>query len=390
MVPPVTCTVLICTHNRCGVLPRALEAVGKLEAPLRGAAELIVVDNASTDDTAEVVRRFAAKASLKVRYVHEPRKGHSVALNAGVAAARGDVIAFTDDDACPRPDWLRQIQTALSTHEADWVIGKVVPEWDGPPPRWFSPRFNPHFALLDYGAQPFMVATRDHHFFGVNHACRRSALARVGMYREDRGLVGELSGQGNDIDLFERALTMGLRLVYWPAALVRHIIARPRQTKKYWRDRVLAITGLLYDQLTADPPAVPWLLGLPRYYHRVALEELSLYLKALLAWDGSKAFYHEVNLLRSLGLLYQAGRHGFRTGGGTREPHRDVARAHFLEASANQGAGTHASQQGTLEALGKPAESHAAGGEAFSSPSMLGTAGPAEASRRCGPTPVSR
>jgi glycosyltransferase involved in cell wall biosynthesis len=304
-------SVVICTHNRASTLRRCLATTSTLLPPQGGPWELIVVDNASTDNTREVVEELATRADIPVRYVYEPRLGHSVALNTGIRACRGEVIAFTDDDALPVPDWLRYIEAALATYEADWVFGKVVPEWDGLPPRWFSPRFNPHFALLDYGPEPF-VATRQHPFFGVNHACRSSALARIGTYREDLGLVGALSGEGNEIDLFRRALAAGLQVVYEPAALVRHVIAPERQTKKYWRHRNWAIAGHLYQQLLADPPAVPWLLGLPRYSYRFALGDLGSYLKGLLTLDRSKAFYHEMYVLRFLGMLYQAGRHGFR------------------------------------------------------------------------------
>jgi glycosyltransferase involved in cell wall biosynthesis len=307
-------SVVICTYNRALTLRRGLVAVEALLPPRGGSWELIVVDNASTDDTRAVVEGLAARAAFPVRYLHEPRLGHSVALNAGVRASRGEVIAFTDDDALPVPDWLRQIEAALAAYEADWVFGKVVPEWNGAPPRWFSPRFDPHFALLDYGPEPFVVTTVKQPFFGVNHACRSSALARIGTYREDLGLVGDLSGEGNEIDLFQRALATGLRVAYQPAALVRHMIAPDRRTKRYWRRRNLAMSGPLYQQLLADPPAVPWLLGLPRYFFRFALGDLGSYLKGLLTLDGSKAFYHEIYVLRFLGMLYQAGRRGFRKG----------------------------------------------------------------------------
>ncbi|HBI44764.1 MAG TPA: hypothetical protein DDY78_18210 [Planctomycetales bacterium] len=316
-------SVIICTHNRGDVLPRALEAIGRLETPDGAVIELLVVDNASTDGTADVVRTFAEKAPSEVRYIREPQLGHSFALNAGIAAARGDVIAFTDDDALPKPDWLRRIDAVLNGGGAHWAFGKVVPVWPSQQPAWFSQELNRYFALLDYGPVPFVVTDRKHTFFGVNHACRRDALEALGGYRTDRGIYGGQGmglGVGNDVDLFERALDAGMKVVYDPAIEVGHIIPATRASKAYNRRTVWINTRNFYQHLRNNPPAVPWLLGLPRYYYRLALGRVFSYLKNILLRNHRAAFAHELELIRFAGLLRESWRFGPVRGGGGAPP----------------------------------------------------------------------
>jgi glycosyltransferase involved in cell wall biosynthesis len=299
-------TVLICTYNRGAILPRALEAVAHQQHLLDRTAELVVVDNASTDCTPQVVQEFAGKMPFAVRYIREPRLGHSIALNTGIDAARGEIVAFTDDDALPKPDWLQRIGDVLEDRQAHWVFGKVVPVWTGQQPDWFSPQLNHYFALLDYGPEPFVVTDPQHTFFGVNHACRRAALKELGGYRTDRGIYGNQGiglGVGNDVDLFERALSKGMKVVYDPTIEVGHIIPASRATKAYNRRTVWVNTRNFYQYLRNNPPPVPWLLGLPRYYYRFALETLFRYLRYSFLRNSSVAFAQELELIRFAGLL---------------------------------------------------------------------------------------
>jgi glycosyltransferase involved in cell wall biosynthesis len=308
-------SVLICTHNRCSVLPRALEALARLDVPTGWDWELVVADNASSDATARVVEIFARRAPMSVRCVHEPRLGHSYALNSGVAACRGEFIAFTDDDALPKTDWLRRIDAVLDGLQAHWAFGKAVPVWPAHQPPWFSQQLNRYFALLDYGPDPFVVADREHTFYGVNHACRRDALESLGGYRTDRGIFGDQGmglAVGNDVDLFERALAAGMKVVYDPAIEVGHIIPEARATKAYNRRIVWINTRNFYRFLRNNPPPVPWLLGLPRYYYRMALGRLVGYLKNVALCNRSAAFAHELELIRFAGLFREAWRAGLR------------------------------------------------------------------------------
>jgi hypothetical protein len=184
------------------------------------------------------------------------------------------------------------------------VFGPVFPLWEDRVPAWYDSRNNHLFALLDYGTAPFVVTDRDRPFFGVNHACRRAALDHLGGYREDRGLLPSgVSGVGNDIDLFERALAAGLRVVYHPGVAVRHLVPASRGRKNFHRRRTWRSCRYHYAYLRETMTAVPWLFSLPRYLYRLAANDLRGYTTSLCRGDWPGAFYHELRLIRFAGLF---------------------------------------------------------------------------------------
>jgi glycosyltransferase involved in cell wall biosynthesis len=101
-------SLIISTRNRAERLSGILASLAALEDP-PGGWELILVDNASTDATPTVLEQFARQAAFPVRVVRASIPGVSRGRNAGLAHARGDIIAFTDDDCHPRPDYLRAV-----------------------------------------------------------------------------------------------------------------------------------------------------------------------------------------------------------------------------------------------------------------------------------------
>ena len=115
-VDNIACSVIICTHNRASSLVRTLQAV--LEQDFQASdMEVIVVDNASTDDTKETVQSISQNALFPVKYLFEPTLGLSHARNAGLRQALGKIVVFTDDDALPRTQWIRNLTKAYDDPE---------------------------------------------------------------------------------------------------------------------------------------------------------------------------------------------------------------------------------------------------------------------------------
>src|SRR5262245_27749696 len=117
-------SVIVCTFNRATRLALALRALARVSVPDGLAWELIIVDNNSTDETARIVREFAALSGLRVRYLFETRQGLSFARNTGIASAEGRIIALTDDDVLVEPNWIASIHQAFAEHEVACVGGK--------------------------------------------------------------------------------------------------------------------------------------------------------------------------------------------------------------------------------------------------------------------------
>src|SRR5271155_3053548 len=92
-------SVIVCTRNRSHTITACLDSIAaalSVAAPIK--AEIVVVDNASTDDTSDIVKAWATACAFPVRLLFEPNKGLAVARNCGVSGSQGDLLAFTDDD----------------------------------------------------------------------------------------------------------------------------------------------------------------------------------------------------------------------------------------------------------------------------------------------------
>jgi len=118
-------SIAICTYNHHESLRLTLDAVGRARVPRGLRCELIVIDNASTDGTAELVKTYRLDNDIPIVYLYEPRQGQCFARNAGLAAARGRFILFTDDDVRPPADWVEGMCAPLLAGRAEAVAGGV-------------------------------------------------------------------------------------------------------------------------------------------------------------------------------------------------------------------------------------------------------------------------
>ncbi len=107
-------TVILCTYNRAETLSKALQSVAFSELPKSLEWEVLVVDNNSRDQTHDVVEGFCRQYPGRFRYLFEPQQGKSHALNSGIREARGDVLAFMDDDVTVEPAWWQNASSGAS------------------------------------------------------------------------------------------------------------------------------------------------------------------------------------------------------------------------------------------------------------------------------------
>jgi glycosyltransferase involved in cell wall biosynthesis len=293
-------TVAICTWNRAALLDRVLAHLRSVRIPPGWDWELLVVNNNSSDDTDAVIARHTG--ALPIRRAFEPEPGISLARIRAVREARGEVIAWTDDDAFPNPDWIEKTLDAMRRFDAELVFGRVDPEWETAQPDWFTPKFRGMFALLDLGGEPRLVTEPHIVGFNVNMAFRKTLIEKIGTYRSDIG-SGRMAG-GDDIDLFRRAHLHDIRIAYQPEAVVRHYIPASRCTKSFYRSYTWGGSPNHLKLLRDESRQVPRLLGLPRYFLRQQLGYVPGIFRAWLRADSGEAFYCELKLIRLAGLYW--------------------------------------------------------------------------------------
>jgi glucosyl-dolichyl phosphate glucuronosyltransferase len=230
-------SVVIATRDRAALLGITLDRLRHQSyAP---GDEVIVVDNASRDTTAAVVRQAADDFPVPLHYLLEVTPGKSAAVNAGVARAHGDVLALTDDDVQPADDWIVQIRDLFERRELALVGGRVDPWWEAPCPWWlvecepeavYPVMFSP-LALLHYG-EPQPLGERA--AIGANMAVRRSVFDQLGGFAPNLGRHQGTLLCGEDHDFCERVAAAGFRSEYRPELRVRHWVPARRLRLRYY------------------------------------------------------------------------------------------------------------------------------------------------------------
>jgi len=303
-------SVIVCTYNRSESLRKTLGSLAQLCTP--GAPwELIVVDNNSTDDTAEVAKILAAALNLNLRYVFEVNQGLSHARNAGIRAARGDIIAFTDDDATVDARWLCELQKAFDQFDCVGVAGKIVPVWTSQKPSWLE-LDGPQTLMkgvvcsFDLGEEPreLNISTAPFGAIGANMSFRKVAFERYGFFRSDLGRKGKTLMGGEDTEFCTRLLRAGDRLVYAPKAVVYHPVAEERLKKRYFQSWYFNY-GRYMTRVDGFAENAVLYFGVPRYLFRSLLTDFS---KWLFIFDSQRRFRHKLQLCLSLGEISEAHR----------------------------------------------------------------------------------
>ncbi|HET8629183.1 MAG TPA: glycosyltransferase family 2 protein [Thermomicrobiales bacterium] len=201
----------------------ALEAAVAATREQRGrAAEVVVVVDHNRDLYERARRRWPDLAVVE----NAEAPGLSGARNSGVAAARGDILAFLDDDAVPAPDWLDRLLAGYREPAVVGVGGAIEPAWACRRPRWFPSEFDWVVGCTYRGLPEHATPVRN--LIGANMSYRREAFAVLGGFR---------LGYGCDETEFCIRLAQrlpGRVLLYQPAALIRHQVPAARATWRYF------------------------------------------------------------------------------------------------------------------------------------------------------------
>ncbi len=207
-------SVIVCSYNGAKTIGECCRALQQLRYPHY---EVIVVDDGSTDDTAAIAAQYG------YRVIRTPNQGLSSARNTGLAAATGEIVAYTDDDTVPQPYWLHYLASTFLTSEYMAVGGPNLPPAD-------DSFIAQCVASAPGGPVHVLITDRDaEHIPGCNMAFRRAALVEVG------GFDPTFCIAGDDVDVCWRMLDRGWLIGFNPAALVWH--HRRSSVKSYWRQQ---------------------------------------------------------------------------------------------------------------------------------------------------------
>lgn len=246
-------TTALCTYNRAGLLRRALESVEKQTLPDR-TLEILIVDNGSTDHTREIVAA-AQLANPAIRYVVEPQPGIAHARNRALHEARGEYLAFIDDDAWADPKWLENLLAPLQllSPAPACVVGPVSLVWDGQRPEWFPARFESLLCRYDMGDAPRFLDAGGY-LLTTNSLFHCETLLQLGGMRTDLGHRRKALIGGEDNDIFNRLVANGARVYYQPTARVYHPVPKERQTRRFLLRRLFwdGASQPLFEATTAN------------------------------------------------------------------------------------------------------------------------------------------
>ena len=218
---------LICTYNRASYLRDNLAAL--TVAAAGHDAEIIVVDNNSTDSTAQVCVEFPA-----VKYFLETVQGLSAARNRAIRESAGEVLVFLDDDAFIRSDYVVRLEEYLAGFPEVMAFGgRIDPLFEsGEGPKWLGRWSRSWLSALDMGNH-VRVFKSGKYPIGANMGVRRDIIKRVGLFDTALGRSGGNMIGGEEKDFFERVSAVGVEIFYFPELVVSHVIPPERTTRDY-------------------------------------------------------------------------------------------------------------------------------------------------------------
>jgi glycosyltransferase involved in cell wall biosynthesis len=295
-------TVVLGTYNRAASLQTTLETFTSLRIPSGLSWELIVVDNNSTDNTRAVVERAARDAKFCIRYIFERTQGRSAALNTGIAAAQGEIVAFTDDDVLLHIEWISALKQAFDKFDCAAIAGRIVPVWNHPKPQWLEMEGQQAVVNFELGEEYKEIGFAP---MGANSAFRKEVFSRHGVFRLDLGVSGsEHTITCDDTEFGDRLIRAGEKVVYSPDAIIFHPVDPKRTTKKYFLNWYY-YNGRSLTRTAGLPSDGVFYFGVPRWLYRELLSNASKLFRSL---DERRRFHHRLRTYRSVGNIVESRR----------------------------------------------------------------------------------
>ena len=227
MIPQIS--VAVCTYNRADVLPKCLESLADQSASSE-LFEVLIIDNNSTDDTKRIALDFC-KNHNNFKYIFEEKQGLSHARNRAIEEAKGEYLAYIDDDAITDKEWLKKIGSVIQNNKNIVAFGgPIYPWYNKEKPKWFKDEFATH----SYGKQHFQLTEQNCPFglSGSNMIFKKEILNKYNGFSAEYGMNGDKIAFGEESFLFNKMLKNDENIQYFPGIFVYHLVSEKSYSLK--------------------------------------------------------------------------------------------------------------------------------------------------------------
>jgi glycosyltransferase involved in cell wall biosynthesis/coenzyme F420-reducing hydrogenase beta subunit/polysaccharide pyruvyl transferase WcaK-like protein/lipopolysaccharide biosynthesis regulator YciM len=285
-------SVIICTYNRSALLAESLKSLIQQSFP-SDRFEILVVDNNSTDNTREVTESFASNSPVSVRYIFEKEQGLSIARNTGIRNAKGEIIAFVDDDIHADENWLSAIVGAYEDPSVGCAGGPIRPIWLGQKPSWLDKMWEPYLTINEFEEARIAGQFRwPNTPWGANISFRKSVFDTIGRFPANLGRVGSSLLSNEEVNICKKIAAAGIKIRF-AEAVIHHKIPVERLSKQWFYHRTFwqGRSDAILDSEGVNPE-----LGIERRIINFLVAAQSL---------GGKSFSARCLKRIALGYLYQ-------------------------------------------------------------------------------------
>lgn len=299
-------SVIICTYNRAHILKKTLESFEQVIMPAGAEWEILIIDNGSTDNTKDTVQKHINNSMAPFSYFSEPGHGKSAALNLGIQKARGEIIAFTDDDVLIDKNWLNAILCAVNKYSHSAFGGRIIALWKLPLPSWLSTggRFNclrgtvfsRDDGAVDREYDETMIGNVP---CGANMFFRREAVESNGSFRSDLGPSRHAPGASEDTEFCRRMASRGSKIMYVADAVIYHPVEKEKISRKaLLRWRYYCAKSEIRSRKSNG--SMKRIYGVPRYLFRQFISNAALWLTSV---NSSKRFFYKLKTYYTCGEI---------------------------------------------------------------------------------------
>ena len=282
-------SVLICTYNSSKIIERTLSYLSKQKVNPSIPWEIILVDNASTDGTAQIAESFW-KSEIPLRIVYEPKPGVAYARITGMNACQYSYIGFIDDDNWVMENWVETAYFSMESHpDACAIGGPSEAVFETTAPEWFA-RYSNNFAVGEQYYKPGKIEEFNKLLWGAGLILRKEAwdyLFNIGYTPIHESRMGKNLYSGEESEILLLFKLMGLAIYYDPELKIKHYMKSERLEWKYYLrlKKSLGASSVYLDTYKnvinqiiqgEKPKSISWIMGIIKAFIFANLDPLAL------------------------------------------------------------------------------------------------------------------